>query len=76
MWVEPWAEDFTLLPGEQLEIMARSNSQQPSFFVVECPESTEVYLESVSNDFEVRQNGNRLECGHNRKAAQDAGFKL
>jgi hypothetical protein len=76
VWVEPWAEDFTLLPGEELEIRARNDSGQPWFSAVEWPDSTQVYLEDVGSDFEVLQNGNRLECGHNRKAALDAGLKL
>jgi hypothetical protein len=76
VWVEPWAEDFTLLPGEQLEIVARNHSEQTWFSLVEWPESTQSYLEAVVNEFEVRQDGRRLECGHNRKAAQDAGLKL
>jgi hypothetical protein len=76
VWVEPWAEDFTLLAGEELEIIAHSTTEQPWFYVVECPESTQVYLEGVSKDYEVLQNGIHLECGHNRKAALDAGLKL
>jgi hypothetical protein len=75
VWVEPWAEDFTLLPGEELEIVARNNSEQPWFYVVEWPESTQVYLEAASSDFEVFQTGKRLELGHNRKAGVDAGLK-
>ena len=75
VWVEPWAEDFTLLAGEQLEIIARSTTEQPWFSVVEWPESTQIYLEGVST-FEVLQNGIHLECGHNRKAARDAGLEL
>ena len=75
VWVEPWAEDFTLLPGEEVEIIARNDSEQPWFFLIEWPESTQIYLEA-SSDFEVLQNGNRLECGHNRKVARDAGLQL
>jgi hypothetical protein len=76
VWVEPWAEDFTLLAGEELEIIARSTTEQPQFYVVEWPESTQVYLEGESAAHEVLQNGIHLECGHNRKAACDAGLKL
>jgi hypothetical protein len=76
LWVEPWAEDFTLLAGEELEIIARSTTEQPWFHIVEWPESSQVYLEGVSKDYEVLQNGIHLGCGHNRKAARDAGLKL
>jgi hypothetical protein len=76
VWVEPWAEDFTLLAGEELEIIARGTTEQPWFHIVEWPDSTQVYLEGVSEDYEVLQSGIHLECGHNRKAACDAGLKL
>jgi hypothetical protein len=90
IWLEPLTEDFTLLPGEELEIVARDDSEQPWFALVEWPDSTQVYIEGISLDFrdgaracqqligsyEVLQGGKRLECGHNRKAAMDAGLKL
>ena len=75
VWLEPWGEDFTLLSGEQLEIVCRADSGQPWFHVVEHEESTQVYIES--GDYpEVLQNGQRLECGHNRQVARDAGLSL
>ena len=76
VWVEPWAEDFTLLAGEELEIVAHGTTEQPWFHIVEWPDSTQVYLEGVSEDYEVLQGRIHLECGHNRKAACDAGLKL
>jgi hypothetical protein len=91
IWLEPWAEDFTLLPGEEFEIVAQDKAKQPWFALVEWPDATQVYVESLSGwdaqdgakayqqtvgCFEVLQDGNRLECGHNRKAALDAGLKL
>lgn len=76
VWVEPWGEDYTLLPGEELEIMARNEAEQPYFTLVEWPQSTQVYLEGVSDDYEVLQDGSRLGCGHNRQVALDAGLQL
>jgi hypothetical protein len=75
IWVEPWGEDFTLLPGEELLVVGRHESEQPWYFVIEWDESSQVYLEAA-NDFEVVQNGIRLECGHKRQAALEAGLKL
>jgi hypothetical protein len=75
VWVEPWGEDYTLLPGEQLEIICREDSEQPWFHVVENEESSQVYIER-GQDFEVLQESKRLYCGHNRKIARSAGLKF
>jgi hypothetical protein len=72
IWVEPWAEDFTLLPGERLEIISQGDSAQPWFQVVEQEQSTQVYV--MGGDYDVLQNGTRLQGGHNRQAAIDAGL--
>lgn len=64
--VEPWGEDFTLLPGESLEILAMSESVQPSFEVVEWADCSQVYCNDAA-DFKVMQGGVQLECGHKRR---------
>jgi hypothetical protein len=89
--LEPWADDFTLLPGEEFEIIARDKVKQPWFALVESPDATQVYVESLScwdsedgaaayeqsvGCFDVLRDGKRLECGHNRQAALDAGLNL
>jgi hypothetical protein len=75
VWVEPWGEDYTPLPGEGLQITSQDNAEQPWFQVVEWPESTQICIEA-GGAFEVLQDGRRLECGHNRQAAQAAGLWL
>jgi hypothetical protein len=75
VWVEPWAEDFTLLPKERLEITVTDESVQPWFCVVERPDSSQAYIESGGSDYEITQEGKRLECGHNRQAGLAAGLK-
>jgi hypothetical protein len=75
VWLEPWAEDYTLLPGETVEFVSRSNSELPWFHLDEWPESTQVYLQA--GDYPVvHSNGVRLQCGHNREAALKAGLKF
>jgi hypothetical protein len=64
--VEPWGEDFTLMPGEELEVVAFGSSALPWFFVVEWSGTSQVYCNDTA-DFEVTQGGVRLECGHNRQ---------
>ena len=68
--VEPWGEDYTLLPGEGLEIIAFGDTTSPWFHVVEWGDSSQVYCEEASI-FKVLQDGIELECGHNRQAASD-----
>jgi hypothetical protein len=80
-WIEPWAEDFTLLSNESLEIHAYCDSGQPWFQVGESGFNTQVFLETIDGEYEgveyeVTQNGNRLQGGHNRQAAIDAGIDV
>jgi uncharacterized protein (TIGR00725 family) len=64
--VEPWGNDYTLLPGEELVIVAYGNGAVPWVNVVEWDGATQVYCEETS-DFKVLQDGLELECGHNRQ---------
>ena len=64
--VEPWADDFTLLPGEELVILAFGSAETPWSHVVEWEGATQVYCEETS-EFKVVQNGVELQCGHNRQ---------
>lgn len=63
--VEPWANDYTLLPGEELEIVAFGNAELPWFYVVEWDGTSQVYCHEAA-DFKVVQKGVELECGHGR----------
>jgi hypothetical protein len=73
VWLEPWAEDYTLLPKEVLLILARSESEQPWFHVVIGEKHTQVYSEA-GDMAEVFQNGISLSCGHKREEAIKAGI--
>jgi hypothetical protein len=64
--VEPWADDYTLLPGEELEIVAFGKKAVPWFNVVEWDGTTQVYCEET-DDFKVMQGDRQLECGHQRQ---------
>ena len=64
--VEPWGNDYTLLAGEQLEIVAFGDTVLPWFHVRECDGTSQVYCEDTAI-FMVMQNGMELECGHNRR---------
>lgn len=64
--VEPWANDYTLLPDEELTVIAVGKSAIPWFNLVEWDGTTQVYCEDA-NDFRVLQGDRELECGHNRQ---------
>ena len=69
--IEPWAEDFTLLPGEAMTLIAHGNSAIPSFEIVELDGASQVFCNAAS-DFQALQGHVRLECGHNRQLDKDA----
>jgi hypothetical protein len=69
--VEPWANDYTLLPGEELEIHAFGDDAIPWFNLREWGDVSQVYCEATS-DFIVLQNGVELQCGHNRQPGSHA----
>ncbi len=64
--VEPWANDYTLLSGEELEIIAFGDAEMPWFHVVEWDGTSQIYCEETAV-FKVVQNGVEIECGHNRQ---------
>jgi hypothetical protein len=67
VFVEPWANDYTLLHDEELEIVAFGETAVPSFTVVEWDGATQVYCNDTV-DFKVVQGDRELECGHQRQA--------
>ena len=76
VWVEPWGEDYTLLPKEELEIIARNPLRMPWFKVSEEAASTVVSIEGETNDYDVLQMGAKIPCGHRRQDALDAGLSI
>lgn len=69
--VEPWADDYTLFPGEELEIHAFDNKAVPWFHIVEWDGVSQVYC-NETDDFVVLQNGVQLKGGHNRQPGSKA----
>lgn len=66
VWIEPWAHDFTLEPGENLVLI----SSDPESMVDLHRENNllQIYLNS-SSDFIVQQDGDTIHCGHKRRPA-------
>lgn len=75
VWIEPWGEDYTLLPGEKLLITTSDSNDgiTPVFNLVETEGNTQVYVERLTYP-KLEIDGVAIECGHNRKAAIDAGI--
>lgn len=76
VWVEPWGEDFTLRPKEELEILARDGSEPLWFQVIEYNEGCQVYIDGSNCHYDVRQEGQVIQCGHQRQVAIDAGLRI
>src|SRR6187399_786284 len=73
VWVEPWAHDFTLGPGQSFALVATSHVGVP-VFAQQVDGSTRdvvIYLEGASDiSFVVLEGKRELSCGHNRRASQ------
>jgi hypothetical protein len=66
--VEPWGADYTLAANERFELVTYSNQTEPSFELTDdYKDSTQVWCNDADT-YEVLQEGNVLECGHNRSA--------
>ena len=65
VYVEPWGTDYTLLPGERIEIVVIGGGASTWFNVVEHDTATCVWIEGSGIDlmalkFEVFQNGKQI----------------
>jgi hypothetical protein len=71
IYAEPIANDYTLLPGDELLFEAFGTEKKPWFTLVEYTEDTQVYCNDAVH-FRVSQNGKEIECGHNRRPGTSA----
>ncbi len=67
VWVEPWANDFTLESGENILLLA--DSEEPFLDLTREKNTVQVYLNS-STSFIAEQGGVPIKCGHKRKMDQ------
>lgn len=67
LWIEPWGEDYTMRPGEVLEVVAEDLSEAFYFHFVYSEDGIQAYAESCG-EVRVYQNGTALQCGHGRSA--------
>ncbi|MFZ6780405.1 hypothetical protein ACO0LD_26540 [Undibacterium sp. Ji83W] len=64
VWIEPWAHDFTLEPGEDIQIIC--DSAEADMDIHRKNGLMQIYLNS-SCSFIVQQQGKTINCGHKRK---------
>lgn len=64
VWIEPWAHDFTLEPGE--DILITCDSTETDMGMHRENGLMQIYLNS-SCSFIVQQQGKIIHCGHKRK---------
>ena len=74
VWIEPWGDDYTLLPKQKFTVTTTGpeSGSGPWFALVETDGNTQVYVERGAYPL-VEVDGIRVEGGHNRQAAKDAG---
>jgi hypothetical protein len=68
--VEPWGEDYTLLPNEELEI--RVLGTETTFHMIESTEFTQVFFQHTAvhdsaKVYSVWNGDEKIKCGHNRE---------
>ena len=78
VWVELWADDYTLFPGEFLEFVHWGRVDAPPS-VTEYNDQTVIVLspctdEMTFGNYLVHQEGILLQSGHQRQAGMDAGL--
>ena len=67
VFVEPWANDFWLEPGEELVVIATNENATPEFERVDERDGlVSVYVNTPGSLFYVMQGDVELECGHRR----------
>jgi hypothetical protein len=77
LWVEPWAHDFTLEPGDSFTLVATSGVKEPFFAQRVYGNTSEIsiYIEGPRDiSFVVLKRQRELQCGHNRQRPNDGSL--
>jgi len=67
LWLEPWGEDYGMLPNDEFEIIAK-NVSKDFYFQVDFGEDIKVWAEGQITDIGVYKNNELLSCGYKRLA--------
>ena len=74
VWVEPWGEDFTILPGEEYLFTAVRPGSDFYFHAVWQENDLVLYAEGTSGEVTVHHGTVEVFCGHNREKRHDRAF--
>lgn len=66
LWLEPWGEDYGMLAGDELDVVASDSDGEFYFEVVYSERKVTVYAEGSAESVSVFQSGKMLQCGHKR----------
>jgi hypothetical protein len=70
LMLEPWGEDYVMKPKDEFEII--EEDVEDVYFHIVYSDYIAVYVEGTGNSYpRVYQNGEELECGHNRELLEN-----
>jgi hypothetical protein len=67
LWLEPWGADYTMLPGDLFEVLAEGVAEDFYLHLGFKEKYLLLWVEGKFSDLSITQDGNPLECGHNRQ---------
>ncbi len=67
MWLEPWGEDYGMMPGDEFEVVAADAGEGFYFQLINEEADVKVYAEGDVRPVSVYHKGAELSCGHNRR---------
>ncbi|MBI1852615.1 MAG: hypothetical protein HYR85_19910 [Planctomycetes bacterium] len=69
IWIEPWAEDYTLAPGDELRFDAEGPAETPWFELVESENQLSIFVNGGGAVIHsILVNDRPVPCGYNRGA--------
>ncbi len=66
LWLEPWGEDYGMMPGDEFEIIPIDAGEDFHFHLAFTDKDIRVYVEGQALYAQIYHNGKIIECGHNR----------
>ena len=66
IWIEPWGEELTIMPGETIKITAKHEGELPYFGIVDHDEGMQVFIETSdprSCEYWLAKGGEQLAAG-------------
>jgi hypothetical protein len=67
LWLEPWGEDYGMMPGDEFEVVAADAGEGFYFHLVNEEKDLKVFAEGDVRQISVYHEGAELSCGHNRR---------